>query len=88
MTSMTTNTTKSFVAVTGLDGKLWYVDPSKLGQLPPPLEMAAFAGVTSSPEQTTIKDDLLVFNSGRVPQHHSLSQTVKEPEQDQLPQLR
>lgn len=25
---------KSFVAVTGLDGKLWYVNPTQLGQLP------------------------------------------------------
>ncbi|KAG6887800.1 hypothetical protein C0995_012660 [Termitomyces sp. Mi166 len=36
---------KSFVAVTGLDGKLWYVDSSSLGQLPAPSEMAAFASM-------------------------------------------
>lgn len=50
-TSTTAAPAKSFVAVTGLDGKLWYVDPSQLGQLSPPLETAAFARVVNFPGQ-------------------------------------
>lgn len=42
---------KSFVAITGLDGKLWYVNPSQLGQLPSPPETAAFARVANPPGQ-------------------------------------
>ena len=43
---------KSFVAVTGLDGKLWYIDASNLGQLPALLETTAFIGIETSATTT------------------------------------
>lgn len=39
---------KTFVAVTGLDGKMWYVDPTQLGQLPAPQDVTPFAGIAST----------------------------------------
>ncbi|KAG6861186.1 hypothetical protein C0995_002993 [Termitomyces sp. Mi166 len=46
-----TTSAKSFVAITGLDGKLWYVDLTQLGQLPFPPETASFANVATSYEE-------------------------------------
>lgn len=37
----------SYIVVTGLDGKAWYVDPSNLAQLPAPMETAALTGITT-----------------------------------------
>lgn len=55
-TTTNTSSPKSFVAVTGLDGKLWYVDPSQLGQLPAPAETAAIAEIaTSTSEPATYR---------------------------------
>lgn len=52
-TTTSTQSPKSFVAITGLDGKLWYVDPLQLGQLPAPTETAAITEITSSLSATT-----------------------------------
>ncbi|KAG6880578.1 hypothetical protein C0995_005838, partial [Termitomyces sp. Mi166 len=43
---------KLYIAVTGIDGKLWYINPLNLGQLPAPSEMAALATVT--PHETAM----------------------------------
>lgn len=45
--AVATSPPKSYVAVTGLDGKMWYVDPSQLGQLPVPTETAAITEITA-----------------------------------------
>ncbi|KAG6876347.1 hypothetical protein C0993_003850 [Termitomyces sp. T159_Od127] len=46
-----TTSAKSFVAITGLDGKLWYIDPTQLGQLPSPPETTSFANIATSCEE-------------------------------------
>ncbi|KAG5735409.1 hypothetical protein E4T56_gene11117 [Termitomyces sp. T112] len=48
--------TKSFSAVTGLDGKLWYVDLINLRQLPAPPKTAAFAGIAGTQLPTIALD--------------------------------
>ncbi|KAG5715322.1 hypothetical protein E4T56_gene14577 [Termitomyces sp. T112] len=47
---------KSLVVVTRLDGKLWYVDPTNLGQLPALSKTAAFAGIAGIQLPTTVLD--------------------------------
>lgn len=51
MASTTAALTKSFVAITGLNGKLWYVDSSQLKQLPLSLKTATFARIANPPKQ-------------------------------------
>ncbi|KAG5732659.1 hypothetical protein E4T56_gene16773 [Termitomyces sp. T112] len=48
--------TKSFVAVTRLDGKLWYVDPINLRQLPALPKTAAFTGIAGTQSPTIALD--------------------------------
>lgn len=38
-------TKKTFMAITGLNGKMWYVDPTQLGQLPASSDNTLFAGI-------------------------------------------
>lgn len=40
-----TSPPKSYIAVTGLDRKMWYIDPSQLEQLPVPTKTAAVAEI-------------------------------------------
>ncbi|KAG5726350.1 hypothetical protein E4T56_gene19658 [Termitomyces sp. T112] len=47
------NPAQTYVAITGPDGKAWYVNPSSLGQLPAPTKSAALANIPISLDLST-----------------------------------
>ncbi|KNZ78861.1 hypothetical protein J132_09544 [Termitomyces sp. J132] len=51
-----TTSAKSYVTITRIDGKLWYVNPSNLGQLPAPSKTATFTGI-AAPQMPTPASD-------------------------------
>ncbi|KAG6864392.1 hypothetical protein C0993_008934 [Termitomyces sp. T159_Od127] len=54
----TTTSSKTFIAVTGMDEKMWYVDPSQLGQLPVPTKTATIVQIDVSTSESPLDHNM------------------------------